>query len=180
MLSGSFCSFLDFGTPRFCCNLGLGLLCKLTIKSRISRRPKRHSLPRTLTSLCFNQALFQEVKQIGQRQFWLLPGSQIYYLVLFSSILPILSLTRCLKTFTNKIITSPLLHQKFKFFYPCKCCHFSFMSMLFGSQILMLRWRNSRSKVSNALRPLRHTNAFPTFPLDFWCQKPILYNIITF
>ena len=57
------------------------------------------------------------------------------------------SLTGCLKTFTNKIITSPILHQKFKFFYPWKCFYLSFMFMLFGGQILMLRWRNSRSKI---------------------------------
>jgi len=120
--------------------------------------------------------------------------------------------------FTNKIITSPILHQKFKFFYPWKCFYLSFMFMFFGGQIMMLRWRNSRSKidlvikhlvtrgshifsqswwqtfdlrisfrpgsstpqayarvgVSNVLS-LRHTNTFPTFPLDFWCQKPIRY-----
>ena len=31
MLSSQFCSFLNFGTSRFCCTLGLGLLCKLII-----------------------------------------------------------------------------------------------------------------------------------------------------
>ena len=80
---------------------------------------------------------------------------------------PLLSLTGCLKTFTNKIITSPILHQKFKFFYPWKCFYLSFMVMLFGGQILMLRWRNSQSKIDLVIKHLV-TRGSHIFSQSWW------------